>query len=213
MADRDKTQRQSISETRRKMQILHAALRCGAKKGLAGMTMDDVSQAARLSKGLPFYYFKSKQKLYLAMIDLFTRDVGEQAFEILRSEVAEETILSKLARAFVGSLTVNCKHPTMLIEFWTLGLRDREIAARLCQVRELMQARIAEILERGMASGTFHCSDANQAAHSLYCSLMGICSQWVIGNRAFDPMLTVDTITNAFLTNLESSDAASGNNA
>ena len=170
--------------THRRMQILHAAFGCCTRKGLAAMTMDDVAQAARLSKGLPFYYFQSKSKLFLAMLDLFTAHAVDRTSAILESETSESRRLHDLCAVFVHTLTVDCTHPEMLIEFWALALRDRDVAERLAGVRSHMRSALRETVRRGIQVGIFTCDDVDLAAESLYAALIGIASQWVLGERA-----------------------------
>ena len=183
--------RSSLS-TRRKLQILHAALGIGAKRGLAAMTMDEVAYAAKLSKGLPFYYFKSKQKLHLAMIDLFTDGIVDRAADILKAAHPHEISVRLLAWEYVSALTVSCKHPQITLEFWSMALRDREVAQRLSRIREQMTAWFADLLDRGSGAREFICSDCETAARSLYATCAGIVSQWVLSKKAFDPRLVLD---------------------
>jgi len=187
MSPSRETKPRALSAAMRKSQILHAALGIGSKKGLAAMTMDDVAQAAKLSKGLPFYYFKSKQKLYLAMIELFGKSVAERASDVLDSSASPETKLRGLAWAFVGALTIDCMHPQMLIEFWTLSLRDQEIAERLQQTRDVMCDRINGIL------GEIREELSDLSAKTLYAGWLGIASQWLLSGRSFDPKRSLDT--------------------
>ena len=187
MPSSDVKNSRSTLTTRRKLQILHAALGIGAKRGLAAMTMDEVAYAAKLSKGLPFYYFKSKQKLHLAMIDLFTEGIVDRAAKILNTEQANETSLRSLAWEYVSALTVACKHPQITLEFWSMALRDREVAQRLGRIREQMTAWFADLLNHGVGAGEFACPDSEIAARSLYATCMGIVSQWVLSKKAFDP--------------------------
>ncbi len=186
--------RRSDQADRRKAQILHAALRCCATKGFSAMTMDDVAQTARLSKGLPFYYFKSKQKLCLAMIELFSERVGHRALEILQASGPEHVMLRDLAWTFVEALTVECKHPQLTIEFWALALRDREVAQRLQGIRDRTQASMVEILRRGAQDGAPRGQSAELIAGSLYSALVGIASQWVLTGGAFDPRRAVEVV-------------------
>ena len=51
-----------------KKAILEAASRCFAEKGYAACSMDNIAQAAGLSKGGLYAHFKSKEELFTLVI-------------------------------------------------------------------------------------------------------------------------------------------------
>ena len=53
----------------RRAQILDAAQRCFARCGYHRATMDDLADAAGLSKGSLYWHFHSKEQLLLALFD------------------------------------------------------------------------------------------------------------------------------------------------
>ena len=197
MSTQEQARPRKLAAAVRKSQILHAALGIGSKKGLSAMTMDDVAHAAKLSKGLPFYYFKSKQRLHLVMIDLFSRSVGERSADVLGSDESPETKLRGLAWAFVGALTIDCKHPQLLIEFWALSLRDREVAQRIQGTRDAMCAKISDLL-RGIRGGARDAA-RDLSARTLYAAWLGIASQWLLSGKSFDPRAALDQSLDWFL--------------
>jgi len=61
-------QNQSILDKRRE-QILEAALEEFSRKGYSGTRISDVVKRAGISQGLVYHYYKSKDELYLAVIE------------------------------------------------------------------------------------------------------------------------------------------------
>jgi TetR/AcrR family transcriptional regulator len=51
-----------------KASILEAALKEFAEQGLAGARMDEIAKAASVNKALLYYYFESKQRLFVGVI-------------------------------------------------------------------------------------------------------------------------------------------------
>ncbi|HSI74442.1 MAG TPA: TetR/AcrR family transcriptional regulator, partial [Lunatimonas sp.] len=51
----------------REKKIMEAAIRLFSIKGLHYTTMHEVAQQAKISKGLTYFYFKSKEDLYMAI--------------------------------------------------------------------------------------------------------------------------------------------------
>jgi AcrR family transcriptional regulator len=68
---RTKEQNEAIRSERRQL-ILSAALKLFAEKGYSATSIDQIAQAASISKGLLYNYFKSKEELLQTIvIDLF----------------------------------------------------------------------------------------------------------------------------------------------
>jgi AcrR family transcriptional regulator len=61
-------ERRQREKEQRQKEIIDAAEKVFFAKGLDAATMDDVAEAAELSKGTLYLYFKSKEQLYLAVI-------------------------------------------------------------------------------------------------------------------------------------------------
>jgi len=80
---RTKEQFKSIREKTR-AQILNTALELFAQKGFKGTTISDIAKAARISKGLAYNYFSSKQNLMIAVLNLLTIEI-EQLFSAIQN--------------------------------------------------------------------------------------------------------------------------------
>jgi AcrR family transcriptional regulator len=86
-------ERKEREKEQRKNDIIDAAERVFFKKGHENATMDDVAEAAELSKGTLYLYFKNKEDLYLAihlrgnriLHDLFREAVEQQELGIQKA--------------------------------------------------------------------------------------------------------------------------------
>src|SRR3974390_2785328 len=86
--------------------ILAAAERIFAEAGLAGARTDAIAAAAGVNKALLYYYFKSKEDLYQAVIGSQLREFGRQVEEILSAKGAAGPILMRYISYhfdFIGS--------------------------------------------------------------------------------------------------------------
>jgi AcrR family transcriptional regulator len=78
-------ERKEREKEHRRDEILNAAQKVFFEKGLQASTMDEIAEAAELSKGTLYLYFKSKEDLYLAVMtrgmellqDLFDKAISE----------------------------------------------------------------------------------------------------------------------------------------
>lgn len=89
------TERKEREKEHRKEEILDAAQRIFFEKGLGISTMDEIAEAAELSKGTLYLYYKSKEDLYLAVATRGFRALHE-AFESILSE--EQSVIKALVR-------------------------------------------------------------------------------------------------------------------
>ncbi len=59
----------------RRRQLFEVALSLFAKHGYAAATMDDIAEAAGVTKPLVYQHFESKRALYLELMDVFSREL------------------------------------------------------------------------------------------------------------------------------------------
>lgn len=83
----------------RSQEILQAARKLFARKGLAGTTMDEIAREAGLAKGTLYLYFASKHEIYLKEL----QRGAECLFEQTQKEMEAATGLPAKIRAFVWS--------------------------------------------------------------------------------------------------------------
>ena len=158
-------------------QIVAAAFEEFAEKGFAGARLEDVAARAKVSKGLPYLYFKTKVELFKAVI----RSVITSHFEVIRErmETTELTIEDFLKgpflpflqdlvgsrRAFIVRLLIaeGHKHPE-LTEFYYENVISRgiETMKRL----SIAASRVASSVPRACA--TFrNCLSRRYSSRSL----------------------------------------------
>jgi len=81
-------------QTEARDRILDAALGEFAAHGLAGARTERIAAAAGVNKALLYYYFESKEKLYLAALEMIAARVRDHTLALfLREESAGERVL------------------------------------------------------------------------------------------------------------------------
>ena len=86
MPSRSHTAPQEVSADRSaetRARILEAALKEFSAKGLAGARTEQIAAAAGVNKALLYYYFESKEKLYLAALEMAAARVRDQSMAVL----------------------------------------------------------------------------------------------------------------------------------
>lgn len=109
--------------------ILWTALRLFSQKGYAAATMDEIAEAAGLSKAGVYFYFPSKQALFLAALDnpvsLQQMNAALQA-QAARTGASLEEGLFQIVRTYL-SFFEDEKFVTLLKVTLSEGLRDPQI--------------------------------------------------------------------------------------
>jgi AcrR family transcriptional regulator len=140
----------------RPQEIVDAAFEEFAVKGYAGTRLEDVAARARVSKGLPYLYFKTKEALFKAVI----KSVITAHFDVMRQKMDATTLSSEeflkgpflsflqelvcSKRAFIARLMIaeGHKHPE-LTKFYYDQVVSRGIAT------------LTRLIDRGVERGEF----------------------------------------------------------
>jgi AcrR family transcriptional regulator len=140
----------------RPQEIVAAAFEEFAAKGYAATRLEDVAARARVSKGLPYLYFKTKEALFKAVV----KSVITAHFDVIREKM-ETTELSAEAflkgpflsfvqelvtsrRAFIARLLIaeGHKHPELTAFYY------EQVVSRGIQT-------LQRLIDRGVARGEF----------------------------------------------------------
>ena len=93
--------RKRLSREERRARILEAAARVFADRGYDGATLDEIAEAAEISKPVIYDHFESKKDLHVSLIDIHSRDL----VEFMTARVIKETDPGRqLAAGFDGLL-------------------------------------------------------------------------------------------------------------
>ena len=166
-----------VSEERTE-QIIEAALKVFAEHGVQKARMEDVGDAAGLSKATLYLYFKTKDVL----IGVIMRRLFVYMLRSFQTPPAGEDSVEVQLRSFVTQLVdgLNRMRPLLplLYEFYAMGLRKsaaREVLAEF--VAEFIMI-LAPVIERGVARGELRPVDPEQVAITLAAMLEGTLLLW-----------------------------------
>jgi len=145
--------------------ILQAATRLFAQKGITGVSVKEIAQAAGANPALLFYYFQNKQQLYSSLI----QEAGvfvSQGFEKLLKEKKDP--LKKLTQALDFFLDTLQNHPDLVRmavrEMYGFGELNPE---QLLEMQRLAVSPFEEIIRQGIQQGVFRAVDPKIAAISI----------------------------------------------
>jgi TetR/AcrR family transcriptional regulator len=145
--------------------ILTAAEKVFAASGLAGARTDAIAAKAGVNKALLYYYFKSKESLYQAVLEDHFSEFNRQALELLAGSGSAREILLRYVSLHFDFISARHQYASLFHQMMTAGGRLPE---RL--VRTYFKPRsdaFAALLERGMRAGEFRPADRFHTALSI----------------------------------------------
>ncbi|HET8656949.1 MAG TPA: TetR/AcrR family transcriptional regulator [Longimicrobiaceae bacterium] len=120
------------AEEERKRQIIEAAHRVAARRGLERLTIREVAAAAGLSTGLVHFHFKRRDLLLIALLDWVLETTTVLQVDE-RIEAIPEPLdrLLALLRQEMDRLTRDRRRIHVFFDFWLLGTRDAQVRRRM----------------------------------------------------------------------------------
>jgi AcrR family transcriptional regulator len=139
------TRREKQQQTRKS--LLKAAATVFCKRGLEGASVDEVSQAAGYTKGAFYANFKSKEELFLVMLDERYAEELERIDAALAGTEEPEQAAHAAAIDFIHYVS-DADWPKLYFEFVSYAARNEEFRQELATRHRAMRARLGEILHR-----------------------------------------------------------------
>ncbi len=145
--------------------ILRVADRLFAERGLDGAKTEAIAAAAGINKALLFYYFKSKDALFRAVMENHLEEFHRQASAVLSERAPAPDVLLRYLSMHFDFIAQRPHYPAL---FLRLLMTDAELAARLTRRHFQPRARQFEaLIRRGVREGSFRPVDSTHAALSL----------------------------------------------
>ena len=140
---------------RTRADILAVAMREFAEHGLAGARIDVIAEAMRTSKRMIYYYFGSKEGLYVAVLEEAYRRMREIEADLHLDDLPPEDALRRL----VGfTVDYQLAHPEFIRLVMNENMHRGEYLAQSQVIQQLNVPAIdglRRVYERGLAAGVF----------------------------------------------------------
>lgn len=164
---------------RSQLAILAAAREEFSQHGLAGARVDRIAERAQLNKRLLYYYFTSKDELFLAVLEMAYTDIraAEQALRLGDMPPAQA-----IRRLIEFTWDYYLAHPEFLALLNSENLEHGRHLAQSSRARSTnlpLIETLADILERGRREGAFR---GGIDAMQLYFSIAGM-AYFYLNNR------------------------------
>jgi AcrR family transcriptional regulator len=173
--------------------ILRSARDLFAKFGYRKTTMEDIAQALRKGKSSLYYYFKNKEEIFQAVIDLEAEMLEQRLHEVVISEYTPRQKFNDYVIVRMETLRE--------LENYQKAMRDETYGDYhfLDDVRERSekaeQDMLKTIMEEGVTSGEFDIKNLRLAAIGVSTALRGLELPLFRGIENFDEFrLQLDNI-------------------
>lgn len=181
---------------RTKANIMEVAAAEFGEKGLAGARIDEIAALTRTSKRMIYYYFGSKEGLYLAVLEESYRKVRETEGELHLDDLEPEQALRRLV-AF--TFDHHLQHENYIRLVMSENINRGQFLAQSRHIQELNVPAITAIrklYERGVRSGVFRPGLDPVDIHASISAL----SFFNVSNRhTFGLIFKVDTSSAAYV--------------
>jgi AcrR family transcriptional regulator len=171
-----------LPAARRRSQLLDTALQVFARRGFHATSMDDVAEAAGVTKPVLYQHFRSKRALYLELLD----DVGTQLREAITKASVEATTPRRQVEAGCTAYFrfVAAHHDAFRLLFGGGTRRDKEFADAVRRVEDGIAETVASFIETDIDD-----EHRRLLGHAVVGMAEGTSRYWLVGDRDFDPEL------------------------
>ena len=144
-----KTRRQKQADTRKSLHRSAAKLFC--RKGLEGASVEEVAQEAGYTKGAFYANFKSKEELFLVMLDERFSEQLDRIDSLLGGEEEPAEEARHAAQHFIRSFRGEDEWRRLYFEFAAYAVRNEDFRQELATRHRALRARLTEIYRRWSA--------------------------------------------------------------
>lgn len=164
----------------KQLQLLRSTYKMIGLKGVGQLALQDVADAAGVSKALLLYHFKTKEGLILATLEWVLKRVADR----IRIAIAPVKTAEAKVEAMIDAIFIR---PDLNREFYLVYCDLIGCAARLdtfsavaITFHATVNRMYADVVAMGMREGVFPTRDANAAGAAVRALIDGLFLQWLL---------------------------------
>lgn len=164
---------QRSEETRSK--IMESAIRLFSARGYNKASVDEICAEAGISKGAFYHHFKSKQALFLALLDGWLKAIDD-AIEASKDKPIPETF-QQMTQAFPYLFESAGENLPIFLEFWLQASRDEKVWQASIAPYRRYHKQFSDLIRRGVEEGSFVEVNPELTARMIISTAMGLLLQ------------------------------------
>ena len=166
---------QQREETRRR--ILQSAAQVFAAKGFHSAVVDDIVKASGTSKGAVYFYFESKEQIFLSLVEDYASTVAREiqvAVQRARGLVAQvEAAVATLVRTFQADRDIA---KIVLVDWPSVGA---EFQGKRIALKAMLVEVLRGYLDRAVEDGKIASQDTETAAYVWIGAIGEVVLRWL----------------------------------
>jgi len=185
-------------------QLLDAAERVFAEKGVSRTSLQDIAQAAGVTRGAIYWHFTNKADLFNAMMARIILPM-EQALQQIGHDAAQDPLI-ELQRSLLDTMRkitsddrtrLVFEVATLKVEYVDelLAIKDRHVQAHADGKREIQRSLQEAADRRGMLLQV----PVAAAAQGLQALVVGLIHTWLLAPQAFELVPVAEVAIGAYL--------------
>ncbi len=180
-----------VNKTKKKEDIILAALKVFEEKGLSNSTIKEIAETAGIGKGTIYEYFKDKNEIihnsFFYFQKFFEMDMGK----ILLSNEKGSSKLKNLIRSIMSVLrSENNDYLDLMFDFWAEGIKGHEKGVMLTEMNKFYRSYrklFEDVLREGIKDGSIRKNiDPFETSSIIIGTLDGVMVQWILDKEVID---------------------------
>ena len=197
MSPRTDEQNAQIKDERRE-QILKAALKVFALRGFAATKVGDIAKEARLSHGLVYHYFASKEEIFFELVHTAVKVSGESLLMVDGLPLPPIEKVRQTAKYIMGGITAGQETSYFfLLVTHAAMMEESPERNRSLEGSEVSLNTMAKMLREGQQAGQVREGDTMGMSVMFFSAIMGLAVYNITmeGFKMPDPELLVNMVS------------------
>ncbi|MFC2082320.1 TetR/AcrR family transcriptional regulator, partial [Bacteroidota bacterium] len=169
-------------------QILSSALKLFSTKGLAATKITDISEAADMSQGLIYHYYKSKEEIFIELIRGAFEKINAGSLYIENLPLSPREKIKTAIEGILENLEVSensARYHLLVVHASISTAIPREAKSIIESENKKPYDTIARIIKAGQADGTIKNFDADELATIFWTSVKGLAMHKAVQGAKF----------------------------
>ncbi|MCK5004404.1 MAG: TetR/AcrR family transcriptional regulator [Candidatus Aminicenantes bacterium] len=180
-----------VNKTKKKEDIILAALKVFAEKGLSNSTIKEIADRAGIGKGTIYEYFKDKNEIIHSSFFYFQKFFEVDMENILLSKENGASKLKNLMKSIMSiTKSDNKEYLDLMFDFWAEGIKGHEKGVMLTEMNKFYKSYrklFEDVLSEGIEDGSIRKDiDPFETSSIIIGTLDGVMVQWILDKKVID---------------------------
>ena len=171
-----------------KAQIIKGALEVFAKKGYAATKISDISKVSKMSAGLIYHYFESKEALFIYLVEESTNISSGALIDLDRFPGTAKEKIIMLSQMMAEQIKSNREAVNRFMMMIQVGLVEDELSvfSRVEDKIHIPLQILGNLIEEGQKEGYARVGKPLAIAQLYWAAVQGLCMQKLVMEELFE---------------------------